>query len=147
MKKTLFAFAAIVALATTSCKKEDTPAPAVTKEKVAGTYKVATVMMSINGGAEQDITRDPNFSYYDECQLDDTQTFNTDGTYGYVDAGVQCSPAGDMTGTWNLQSEKKITVDGNDFDIKSFNGSQLAISQTETSGGVTATVTVNLNKQ
>ena len=142
MKKTLIAFVAIVSLAT-SCKKEKEEAKAVTKENVAGTYKIASVKMQLNGGAEQDITS----TYYDACELDDQQTLKTDMTYLNVDAGTQCMPAGDITGTWDLPNSTTIVLDGFSFTIKSFTGTQLVVGDSETSGGVTTAYSITLNKQ
>ena len=142
MKKTIIAFVAIVTLAT-SCKKDKNEQTAVTKENLAGTYKIASVKMQVNGGAEQDITT----SYYEACELDDLQTLKTDMTYLNVDAGVQCSPAGDFSGTWDLPNNTTIVLDGFSLTIKSLTGSQLVVGDSETSGGVTTSYAITLNKQ
>ena len=128
MKKTFIAFVAIVSLAT-SCKKEKEETNAVTKENLAGTYKIASVKAQVNGGPEQDITS----TYYDACELDDQQTLKTDMTYLKVDAGTQCSTVGDVTGVWDLPNSTTIVLDGFSLTIKSFTGSQLVVGESDAS--------------
>ncbi len=54
-------------------------------------------------------------SFYPACQLDDTHKFNQDGTYIVTDAGMQCQPPTNASGTWefnNNQTQLTITTQG-----------------------------------
>jgi hypothetical protein len=141
MKKLLFALSAF-ALVATACNKDDEDPAEVTTENIAGTYKFVSLKLRSGNGPDVDIT-----SQMDACEIDDTQTFNTNGTYNYADAGTQCSPAGDYSGTWSLQNTTTIIMDGDSYTIKSFDGDKLEISYSETDQGVTYTSTVMLDKQ
>ncbi len=98
MKKILFALSAFVLLVT-SCKKDEDEPIAVTKENIAGSYKLQTLKLKIGSSAESDIT-----TQIPACERDDIQTFNVNNTYTSSDAGIQCSPPGDYSGTWSLVS-------------------------------------------
>jgi hypothetical protein len=141
MKKILLSISAIVLLVT-ACKKDDEDTVAVTKENIAGAYKLGSLKLKIGSAPEQDIT-----SQVDDCAKDDIQTFLVNETYNYTDAGVQCSPAGDDTGTWNLPSTTTMVIDGESYTINKFDGKVLEISTTEVINGTSYTSTATLNKQ
>lgn len=87
-------FAAIAASALLfSCKKNDKTSCDATVAAIAGTYKVTSVTSS--GQSVIDLFMDP-------CQKDDVYQLKADKTVVYDDAGTQCSPAGDDTGTWDV---------------------------------------------
>ena len=143
MKNSMIALLTIATLTMVSCKKDKEETQAVTKENISGTYKLGSVKGQVSGGAEQDVTS----ALFESCELDNATTLKTDLTYTVVDAGTQCSPATDESGTWGLSGTTGFVLDGESFTIKSWNGSQLVLTQTDNSGGVTATYTTTLNKQ
>jgi len=137
MKKTLlfvFVSATALLLIMSGCSKKN-DSQAATMKNVAGTYKLTAYTGSFMG---------MNYNLMDSletCQRDDNYKFNADSTYQYIDAGTQCSTSGNASGTWYINGNW-IVLDGSDSaTIKSFSGSQLVVTFTESSGGLTATAT------
>ncbi len=143
MRKSVIALLTFATIVTVSCKKDNEETQAVTKENIAGSYKVGSIKAQVSGGAEQDVTND----YFEACELDDVVTLKTDLTYAQTDAGTQCSPSTNESGEWNLSGTTIFVMDGETFAIKSWNGRQLVLTQTNNSSGVTATFTTTLDKQ
>ncbi len=141
MRKILLGLSAVVLLAT-ACKKDDDETIAITKENIAGAYKLESLKLKQGTSPEADIT-----SQIDDCQKDDIQTFLVNETYTYTDAGVVCSPAGDDSGTWSLPSTTSMIIDGDTYVLNSYDGSRLVLSYTETIMGTTYTTTVTMKKQ
>lgn len=125
-----FLFAAFIsALAITACsKKADAPGGGggITKEKLVGTYKFAEIKWTPSGGTEEDILANEN-----ECQKDDLLQFKADMTLVTIDAGEQCSPSTDDTGSWEYKGGNTVVLNGTEFTIKSFVGSTLKMTSTE----------------
>ena len=123
MKKLIifsFAFGLLV-----SCKKDDVKTCSLNMTSLAGTYKVTAVRYKATpSGSETDYF---NLFYADPCERDDKYIFNADSTYIFTDAGVQCSPPGDDTGTWSL-SGNTVTVDGGPANVDSFSCTALTVS-------------------
>ena len=139
MKKVIFGLLSLT-LIFGACKKSK-DAPAFTKENVAGAYSLTKVTFKTSaGGGEQDITS----SYVDDCEKDDILTLKSDGTYDSKDAGQQCT--GDYTGTWNIPSANKFDLDGEVYDLSSWDGSSLAVGQSFNMGGVDGTITMYMKK-
>lgn len=127
----------------TACKKNhDDDSLAITKENLVATYTVSSIKIKASGYGEQDVTN----SWGDACERDDQTVLKSGGVMNYVDAGTKCSPAGDYTGTWSLDGSK-LTVDGDVSTIKSLSKSTLVTEDSETSSGVTWTVTTTLNRK
>lgn len=128
MKKTLFALAALVVLAS-SCKKDkDDDAPVTpTNENIVGTYKTSKIVVK-NSTGEADITNDM-LSLMDACDRDNLHKFNSNNTYEWVDAGTKCSPESTYSDTWTLTNTTTFEFDGETYTIKSFNGKELQLSQ------------------
>jgi len=62
------------------------------------------------------------------CKVDNLQQLNKNLTYKVIDAGQQCDPHEDETGTWGLQADTTIVLDGIPITINSFDGKRLVIS-------------------
>ncbi|HYF32703.1 MAG TPA: hypothetical protein VD993_16370 [Chitinophagaceae bacterium] len=139
MKKVLFGLLSLTLLIGTSCKKSK-DAPAFTKENVIGNYMLTKVVFSANG-QEQDITS----SYVDDCEKDDIVTLKIDGTYESDDAGQPCT--GDYTGTWAIPAANKFDMDGEVFDVSSWDGTTMGISQAWNFGGMNGSVIIYMKKQ
>jgi hypothetical protein len=146
MKKTLLAMAALALLTFSSCKKDDDDNrdTSVTKEALAGDYKLVSASAKVGSLPEFDATD----QYADECALDDILTLKTDFTFLRTDAGVKCSPVGDETGTWALPGNNKIVIEGQELTIIKWDGKELHGTTTQTIPVVgQATLTVKFKKQ
>ena len=141
MKKLLLGLFSL-SLVATACKKSK-DAPAVTKENLAGSYKITSIKASINGSPFVDA------DYRDACQKDDIIELKADNTYSYHDAGTVCNPAGDATGTWQLDGNTISSPDETEMngDITSFDGSSMEITVNTTDGGTSMTIKTTLKKQ
>ncbi len=122
MKKLLFGLFALTLLAT-ACKK-DKDAPAMTKENIAGTYKMTAEIykMPAGQGPDEDL-----FSAYQPCVKDDLYKLNLNGTFEAVDAGNVCDPANDWQSTWLVEGNH-LSVGENVYTIAKFDGSVLELT-------------------
>jgi hypothetical protein len=133
----------IVSLATfSSCKKDKDDASSISIQSISGSYKLGAWTYQLNQMPVEDMIQ-----YMDDCEKDDLFTFKNDKSFTYADAGVQCAPAGDYDGDWNLPSSTKIIIDGEEFQLDSFDGTTLKISRSETISGDTEVYRTTLNKQ
>lgn len=139
MKKVLFGLLALTILVGTACKKSK-DAPAFTKENVVGDYMLIKVVFKANG-AEQDITS----SYVDDCEKDDVVTLKSDNTYESNDAGQACS--GDYTGTWAIPAANKFDMDQEVYDVATWDGTTMGISQAFNFGGINGSIIMYMKKQ
>jgi len=123
MKKTpIFILSAVLLF---SCKKDSEETCATNTASVSGNYKVKAVTYKENAAA-------PEIDYYtvwytETCERDDIITFNANGTYQSVDAGVVCTPSNSDDGTWSLVGNT-IQLDGDPATIESFDCKSLVIS-------------------
>lgn len=92
MKNYFFAAVAASALLF-SCKKNDKTSCDNTVAALAGNYKITSVTMAGVSVMDQ---------YVEACQKDDVYQLKADKTFTYDDAGTQCSPSGDGSGTWDV---------------------------------------------
>jgi hypothetical protein len=122
MKK-IFAIALIALFALGSCKKKKDTC-AINATSVSGTYRITAIMYKANSSATEMNIYD---TYYDACEKDDLYKFLAAGLFEYEDAGTDCSPAGDYSGTWSL-SGNTIVVDGDPATVESFDCTNLYIS-------------------
>ena len=122
MKKLLFGLFALTLLAT-ACKK-DKDAPAMTKENIAGIYKMTAEIYKMPAG------QGPNeelFSTYEPCFKDDQYKLNLDGSFEAVDAGAVCDPTNAFQSTWLVEGNH-LTVGENVYTITKFDGSILEVT-------------------
>ena len=141
MKKLLFGLLALTLLAT-ACKK-DKDAPAITKENIAGTYKLMSIKATLNGSPEMDADD------RDDCEKDDLYKINADNSFNYVDAGSVCDPAGSFDATYvlngsEISSEQFADLNGT---ISKFDGSTLEITLSGTEGDMTYKIRSTFQKQ
>lgn len=141
MKKLLWS-AFVLALLFSSCKKdnEDQKALTPTKENLSGIYKITKIMGREGSGAEQEVTNE----WMEECEKDDLHKLNTDLTYEWIDAGTKCLPTGGYTDKWNLLNAMTVVIDGDTYNIKSFDGKTLVLEYAWSS---TVTLTATYAKQ
>ena len=123
MKKLIFGLLSLTLLAT-ACKK-DKDAPAMTKENIAGTYKMTAEIykMPAGQGPDEDL-----FSTYQSCVKDDQYKLNLDGSFQAVDAGEVCDPSNAFESTWQVEGNH-LTVGENVYTISKFDGSVLVLTE------------------
>jgi len=110
-------------LAVISCKKnQDAPSSAITVNNLSGTYKLTAATITLNGETNDVL------STMEPCKVDNLQQLNKNLTYKVIDAGQQCDPHEDETGTWSLQGDTTLVLDGIPITINSFDGKHLVIS-------------------
>jgi hypothetical protein len=147
MKKSLLGFLSLALLATVSCKKTDSSSD-VTMANVAGSYKLTAMTVKLGANPEADY-----MSSMDPCEKDNIMALNANGNYTVTDAGTVCTPSGSSTGTWSLPTTTSIVTketgftEGDTATIKSFNGSQLVLTENVDFGGQTGVVTSTMSKQ
>ena len=139
MKNALLTALSFCALSLTACTKdnhEGIDTVPVTTESVAGKYNLSVITISVNGGAAEDITAQ---KMPEECQRDDSYGLSVDGSFTYTDEGTQCTTTRPTTtGTWALQSGTQITIDGEVYNVRNFNGRTLIVTQQTTYNGANA---------
>jgi len=138
----LLIMGAIIAV---SCKKNsDAPSgsgSAINVSNISGTYKLTAATITIDGETTDVL------GTLDECERDNLQKLNSDLTYKVIDAGVQCNPPNNETGTWSLEGTSTIVLDGIPVDIDKFDGTNLTISVSGENEGVPYKVKQVLTKQ
>jgi hypothetical protein len=139
MKKVLFGLLSLALITTTACKKSK-DAPAFTKENVAGTYKLDKVTFKY-GSSEQDITS----AWVDDCEKDDILELKVDLTFTSTDAGVECT--GDYSGTWSIPAANKFEMDGETYDVATWDGNYAGFSQVYDFGGQNGTIIMYIKRQ
>jgi hypothetical protein len=134
---------AAVCLFFTACKK-DKPV-SITKESIAGIYKFEKVTFKANaGGAEEDMTD----GFVDECNQDNLFKFEANGDFMYDDEGVQCNVDSDFWADWDLISTAVIEIDGENYDLVSFDGTTLVIGEDyDLGGGITGKLKTYIKRQ
>lgn len=133
-----FIYSLIVAATLFACsKKDDNNSTAITKQNIAGTYKITSVKVSDVEFIDQ---------AFELCQKDDLVKLDANGTVSYIDAGTKCNPAGDDSGTWDLNGNT-LTIDSETATIESFTGSQLVISGTYDVAGSNVPAKVTFTRQ
>lgn len=127
-------------LVSTGCSKKN-DSQTYTNKQLAGTYH-QTAWTATTAGVTVD-----KFKDMDACEKDDVLYLNADSTFEAVDAGTTCTINGSGTGTW-VVSGNLIIIGGNDSStIKSFNGTNLVISQLDTEQSQPVTYTTTLTKE
>lgn len=118
MKLVLASLGLVAILA--SCDKDPVePDCSVTKNNLAGTYKLSAVKYKLSASApEQDF-----FALMEACEKDDLIKLNSNGTYTYTDVGTICDPFGTNSGTWSvtgntLQSDGVISGTITSYDCR-----------------------------
>jgi hypothetical protein len=130
-----------------ACKKDKDEAVSVTKENLAGKYKISKVELIVPGAPPQDM-----LATFDDCEKDDVYTLNANMTAKYEDVGTKCDANGSNTydTNWTLDGNA-IVVRGNSMDyignVKSYDGKTLVIEGSYDFMGVSMTFRATLAKQ
>lgn len=148
MKRKLLSFvlaAFVSVISFTSCSKNadkpDKPGGNSTKDKLVGYYKLTALTLEHEGGTENLLP------YMSSCNRDNLYVLKADMTTAVVDAGEQCSPPSDDTGTWSLPNDNTIVMDGETYEIESTDGRTLKMSAEYSEDGVEGTVNMTYVKQ
>jgi len=146
MKKTnghflAFVMATLTLLFVVSCSKSSNSSSAITVQNLVGTYTLTSLTVTIAPFPPQNI-----LDSIPACQRDDQYKLNTDMSYDYIDAGVQCNPPGNGIGTWSL-SGNTLIIDTTHATIQKFDGKNLTLSTPVQYNGIAATTTETLTKQ
>jgi hypothetical protein len=140
MKKVLFGIMTLALITGTACKKSKDK-PAITKENLAGTYKISAATMKMGSSPEVDM-----LTQMDACQKDDEVKLNLDGSFVVTDAGTQCDPPGDYSDVWSL-SGTQITIDGETGTVTNFDGTYLEVTGEFSDSGITFVMKTTYKKQ
>jgi hypothetical protein len=125
MKKTILGLA-IFAISVASCKKDDEiKTLPLTKENVAGSYKLTGVETKI--GTQRSNVTDTWFEFVGSCSQDDVTNYNVAGTYAINDLGTVCDPSNDYAGVWDVANPTTLSKDGTLFPVESFNVNELKL--------------------
>ncbi len=130
----------------TACKKDNDEAPAdLTKESLAGKYKLSNLELVLPAGAPQSM-----MSTLEACEKDDIYTLKTDFSATYEDAGTSCGGDAVETTTWKLEG-KNITVQGGSQEfngiVKSWDKKTLVIDCVYQYMGASVTLRGSLTRQ
>lgn len=142
MKTTILSLSLLALLAATSCKKDKEEMTPLTKESIAGNY-ILTQATAQSGSSERDVTE----FFLEDCERDDIIQFKTDMTFEVTDNGVQCDPPTEETGPWALPGNNKISIDGDEADVKKWDGKELHFSRSDVVDGQNVTVLFKMRKQ
>ena len=101
-----------------ACKKSN-DTPAITKENIAGTYQIMSIIRTFPDGSQVDM-----FENGQECNKDNQEKYETNGNWSYIDGGLICDPAQNGSGTWELRSDT-LLVNEYPVVISKFDGSTM----------------------
>jgi hypothetical protein len=111
-KNTLFALALTglsMALVSSKCKKDDTPAGPGKAELMAKTWRMTAKTVQIGSGNPTDA-----FSVFGACEKDDLLVLRSNGTYEKNEGATKCAPTDPQikeTGGWSLiESNVKVKL-------------------------------------
>ncbi|HEY5368523.1 MAG TPA: lipocalin family protein [Hanamia sp.] len=127
MKLSRYVIIALIATSLFSCKKNDDNKDCTLSEaSLVGTYKIGTVTYKETASSpEVDVS-----SFAEACNLDDLETYKSDHTFVYTDAGVKCDPTDDNTAIWSL-SGKTLKAGEDTGTITSFDCSGFTVTQSD----------------
>ena len=128
-------------------KSKDSEPVGVTKENLAGSYKLTALKSKTN------IIPDEVDSYgeLEACEKDDIYTLRADFTADYTDAGTKCDPDGSYPNVnWQLDGNN-IMIPGSSSDysgvVKSYDGKTLVVEGSYSIGSISVTVKATFTKQ
>ena len=140
MKKLFILSTAVVALLTTSCKKDNDTTCTLSSSSISGAYKIASILYKADAQTpEVDI-----FTNFDACEKDDILTFSSNGTWTQSEGATACSPANTDSGNWSLVGST-LTIDGDASTVSNFSCTEMTLNQIDPSSG--EVVTIRLIKQ
>lgn len=139
MKKTIIVALLMAGFAFVACNKDDNDNPQVTTIDLlaSGTWKIDTI--GFDGNKDGVIDEAIPAGVFEECDLDNTLTFNKDSVSGIFDEGaLKCDPADPQTidFTYQLKGDTVINFSGNlpdelkgDVTIQTLTNTQFIMSK------------------
>ena len=145
MKKILYSLLLISTVMVSCSKDDDGPSCATSVAGITGSFKITKQELFTNG-IPTDIT-----SGLDPCELSGIYRLNADKTATYTEAGSSCSDSW-SGGSWDVVSNKLIIKDNTNTEwynatIKTWNCSNLLISEPTIVGSITADYVTTFTKQ
>ncbi|UAY53284.1 lipocalin-like domain-containing protein [Ferruginibacter albus] len=138
MKKIIAGFIACVALAACSKDNGGTTSCTLSSTSIVGKYKITAVTFD---GADA-------MSQIPACNQDDVYELKSDGTATVTDAGTQCSPSSDQSGTWSLNGTTLTTSNAElSGTVSDFSCTGLKINGTQTIGPISGATVITLVRQ
>jgi hypothetical protein len=142
MKKILASLTLITMIVTACNKKNDAPAAVTpTKENLTATFAITSFTSSTSGGSVD------MFAGLSACEKDDSYKLNADLTANYIDSGTKCTNDNSYQTDWELISATSLYLDDDTWNIQSFDGRKLTLTQTEKINNLTSTYTLVLTKK
>lgn len=140
----ILALVVLSAVAFSACSKNKEESLAVTKDNLAGTYMITSIIAKQNSDPEQDVTD----QYFDEaCEIDDEYLLKASGSLDRFDGSTTCSPTNAYTGdTWAIDN-KTIVFDDFYGDVIKLTTTQMVLKFTMTVGNQSITVTYYFSKK
>lgn len=137
MKKYLSIFISLLILTTIGCKDEET-APIKTRTDLltVSPWKLKAVIVEPGIDFLGTIITDFYAQVYEDCDKDNTEKYNTNGTIVYDEGKEKCDPTRPQTETssWRFDAnETKIILDSSEettFTIESLSDTEFKYSQT-----------------
>lgn len=154
MKRKLFTLvlaASMAVVSFTGCKK-DAASPGkgggTLKEKLVGSYKMTKLTLTyIDPETAKEKTYDVLEETYRSCDKDNLYVLKADMTSQIIDAGEQCSPSSDDTGSWSLPDNNTIVMEDQTYHIESMDGTTLKMTVALEEDGVEETLNMTYVKQ
>ena len=135
MKKLLILSTAVVALLTTSCKKDNDTTCTLSSSSISGAYKIASILYK----ADAQTPAVDIFTASDACEKDDILTFSSNGTWTKSEGATSCSPANTDSGNWSLVGSI-LTIDGDASTVSNFSCTEMTINQSDPTTGEESTI-------
>ena len=128
-------------------KSKDSEPVAVTKESLAGSYKLTALKSKTNIIPQET----DSYGELEACERDDVYTLRSDFTADYTDAGTKCDPDGSYPNVgWDLDGNN-IMIPGSSMDysgvVKSYDGKTLVVEGSYALGSITVTIIATFSKQ
>ncbi|AEV98190.1 hypothetical protein A4D02_33915 [Niastella koreensis] len=139
MKRVLLATAFTIVLFSCQKSKDDKPQPA--QKDYEGKYKITKLVFQSTGNPDQDL-----LASLPDCTQDDLLVLAADSVFKTEDAGVACGDSPTDPTVWFVK-ENKITIDGVQSSIVSFNNHTLVLSTPMELLGVKGNILETLERQ
>ena len=139
MKRILLATTFTIVLFSCQKSKDDNPQPA--QKDYVGKYKITKLLFQSTGNPDQDL-----LASLPDCTQDDLLVFAADSVFKTEDAGVSCGGNDNDPTVWFVNGNK-MTIDGVQSNIVSFNNHSLVLATPMTLINVKGTIMETLERQ
>ncbi len=126
--KTFLFFGLVFSIVFTSCKKTDSCN--LTAESLVGTYRLTALTYTGSNGLEEDL-----YATFNSCEKDNVFIFNSNNSFMYQDAGLQCNPVSTDASSWRLMGTT-LEYGGEVNTVMDFDCSSMVTTSSNPQGGV-----------